>query len=148
MIKMKIRKAELNDAEIIDKLNRLYLHEKGRNYNEIISSKSAEMFVLELDEEIIGFAGVEYHDWNNSSRIINIFIHPDHRRKGYGTELLQFLIRRLKNKKYRTLIAEAPSLNPSLILYLKNGFRVCGFNDRYYSNKGKEIAVFLSYDFE
>jgi len=45
------------------------------------------------------------------------------------------------------LIAEAPSLNPVLILYLKNGFRICGFNDRYYSNDGKEIALFLSYDF-
>jgi len=148
MINMRIRKATLEDTEILDNLNKMYFHEEGRNYEKLISSESSEMFVLELNNEIIGFFGLEYENWNNTSRIIGVFMHPDYRRKGYGTKMVQFLINHLKNNNYRSLIAEAPSLSPALPFYLKNGFRICGFNDRYYSNEGKEVALFLSYDFK
>ena len=141
---MRIRKANLKDIKIIDALNRKYFRERKRNYRELISSKNSEMFILEFENKIIGFTGLEYHDWNNTAQIIDIFVHPSHREKGYGTKLVKFLVKYLKNKKYRALIAEAPSSNPVLILYQKNNFRICGFNDRYYSNKGKEIALFLS----
>ena len=145
---MKIRKATLKDVIPIDGLNKEFFHEEGRNWKELVSSKDSEMFVLELNKAIVGFTGLEYHSWNNTAQVIDIFLHPDYRNKGYGTSLVKFLIKYLKNKRYRSLIVEAPSLNPVLSLYLKNGFRICGFNDRYYSNKGGEIAIFLSYDFK
>ncbi len=141
-----IRKANIKDSKIIIELNRRFFHEKGRDWKKLIFSKHSEMFVLELNKKIIGFTGLKYHNWNNVVQIINIFIHPNYRRKSYGTKLIKFLIKYLRKKKYRTLTAEAPSLNPALIFYLKNGFRICGFHDRYYSNKGKEMALFLSYD--
>jgi ribosomal protein S18 acetylase RimI-like enzyme len=145
---MKIRRANLRDAKIIERLNKKYFREKGRDWRKLISSKDSEAFVLELHKKIIGFTGLQYQKWNNTAQIIDIFIHPFHRQRGYGTKLVKFLIKYLKNKNYRSLIAEAPSLSPALVLYLKNNFRICGFNDRYYSNKGKEIAIFLSYDFK
>ena len=145
---MKIRKANLRDAKIIERLNKKYFHEKGRDWKKLISSKNSEIFVLELNKIVVGFTGIKYYDWNNTAHVIDIFVHPDYRNRGYGTDLVKFLLKYLKNKKYRSLIVEAPSLNPALILYLKNGFRICGFNDRYYSNKGREIAIFLSYDFK
>jgi len=145
---MKIRKASLKDVKSISELNRKFFRERERNWEELISGKDSEMFVLELNKRIVGFTGVFYRKWNNAAQIINIFIRPDYRNKGYGTKLLKFMTQYLKNKKYRTLMAEAPSLNPVLMLYLKNGFRVCGFNDRYYSNRAKDIAIFLSYDFK
>lgn len=144
---MKIRKAILKDVGPIEKLNKQFFHEEGRNWKELISAKESEMFVLELNKAVVGFTGIEYHNWNNTAQVIDIFLHPDYRNKGYGTSLVKFLLKYLKNKRYRSLIAEAPSLNPVLNLYLKSGFRICGFNDRYYSNKGGEIALFLSYDF-
>ena len=122
---MKIRKAKLKDTEIIDKLNQKYFHERERDWRKLISSRSSEMFVLELNNKIIGFTGLKYHDWNNASQIIDIFVHPSHRKKGYGIKLVKFLIKYLKGKKYRVLIAEVPSFNPVLILYLKNNFRIC-----------------------
>ena len=51
-----------------------------------------------------------------------------------------------KKTSFRCLIAEVPSLNPAKKLYEKMGFRKCGYNDRYYSNKGKEICVWMSLD--
>ena len=142
---MEIRKANLKDSKKITELNKKYFHEK-RNWDKLISSKNSEMFVLEDKTEIIGFTGLKYHDWNNTIWIIDIFVHPKYRKKGLGTKLLKSLLQRIKKTKYRCFIVEAPSLNPVLQLYLNNGFRKCGYNDRYYSNKGKEIAIFLSYD--
>lgn len=145
---MNIEKASLKDVKEITSLNDNYFHEEGRNWEKLVSSKDSEMFVLKIAGKIIGFTGLKYQEWNNTIKVIDIFVHPNYRSKGYGKELINFLISYLKKKKeYRTLIVEAPSLNPVLILYLKNGFRICGFNDRYYSNKSKEIAIFLSYDF-
>lgn len=43
-------------------------------------------------------------------------------------------------------MAEAPSLSNAPKLYKKAGFRKCGYNDRYYSNSGKEIALWYSFD--
>ena len=143
---MIIRKARLKDSKKIAKLNEKYFHEKGRNWDKLISSKNSEMFVLEDNKEIIGFTGLEYFDWNNTIQIIDIFVHSEYRKKGLGSKLVKYLLNRAKKTKYRCVIAEAPPLNPVIRLYLKKGFRKCGYNDRYYSNKNREIAVFLSYD--
>lgn len=43
-------------------------------------------------------------------------------------------------------MAEALSLSNTPKLYKKAGFRKCGYNDRYYSNSGKEIALWYSFD--
>lgn len=143
---MRIRKARLKDSKKINNLNKKYFHEKGRNWNKLINSKNSEMFILENNKEIVGFTGLEYFDWNNTIKIINIFVHPEYRKIGLGKKLMKYLLQKVKKTKYRCIIAEAPSSNPVVQLYLKNGFRKCGYNDRYYSNKGKEIAIFLSYD--
>lgn len=145
---MDITKATLEDIKTLEDLNDKFFHENGRDWEKLVSGKNSEMFLLEENHNIIGFTGLSYSDWNGTARIINIFVHPDHRKKGYGSQLIKYLQNYLKNKNYRTLIAEAPSLNSVLSVYLKNSFRICGFNDRYYSNDGKEIAIFLSYDLD
>lgn len=142
---MEIKKVKITDLGAIEKLNNKYFQEK-RNFKEIIKNTDNSFFVVEANNRIIGFSGIQYSKWNNTARIIDIFIHPDYRGKGYANQLIKKIKAEAKKIKVRTIIAEAPSLNNVLAVYLKNGFRVCGFNDRYYSNNGKEIAVFLSYD--
>jgi len=142
---MKITKANLKDLPEIKKLNKEYFKEI-RDFKEIITSKDDRFFVGKMNGEIVGFSGIHIYHWNNRARIIDIFIHPEYRRKGYATEFIKLIKKEAKRAKVRTIIAEAPSLNPVFHLYLSNGFRKCGFDDRYYSNNGKEIAIFLSYD--
>lgn len=144
---MKICKAKSSDVKIIDSLNKQYFGEKGRNWLQLIKSDNSEIFVLEDKNKIIGWTGIIVYRWNNTARIIDIFIHPSKRKKGLGKTLVQHIKQYAQKKKVRSLIAEAPSLNSVLSLYLKSGFRICGYNDRYYDNKGKEMAVFLSFDF-
>lgn len=142
---MKIIKATKNNIPEIIRLNRRYFHEK-RDYREIIGDKETDFFVIKEKNRTIGFSGLKHFSWNNTAKITNIFLLPIFRHKGYGQALIEILIKTAKKKKARTLIAEAPSAKPALKFYLKNGFRICGYNDRYYDNKGKEIAIFLSYD--
>ena len=142
---MKIVKATIRNLSEINKLNEKYFKEI-RDFRKIIESDNSYFYVGVENEKIIGFSGFHYYAWNNSAAIINIFIKPEFRRKGYGGKLIKKIVQEAKKTKARTIIAEAPSLNNVLKVYLKNGFRVCGYNDRYYSNVSKEIAIFLSFD--
>jgi ribosomal-protein-alanine N-acetyltransferase len=143
---MKIRKAKLSDLNSINSLNKKYFKEV-RDFRSLLKNKDDILIVLEDKQKIIAFSGIHLNKWNNTARIIDIFVHPNYRRRGLAGELVKKLIVFAKKTKVRSLIAEAPSLNPVLKLYKKCGFRKCGYNDRYYSNNPKEIAIFLSFDF-
>jgi len=143
---MIIRQAVLGDAAIISKLNDDYFHEESRDFTSIINSKESSMYLAIENDEVIGFTGMQTNTWNNTISVIDIFVHPDHRKKGIGHRLLNHLITSAKNTEYRCIIAEAPSLNSVLQLYLTSGFRICGYNDRYYGNDGGEVALFVALD--
>ena len=143
---MKIRKAKLSDLNSINSLNKKYFKEV-RDFKSLLKNKDDILIVLEDNQEIIAFSGIHLNKWNNTARIIDIFVHPSYRRRGLAGKLIKKLIVLAEKKKVRSLIAEAPSLNPVLKLYKKSGFSKCGYNDRYYSNNLKEIAIFLSFDF-
>ena len=143
---MDIRKATIKDLLKIKHISKKYQFELNRNWKEILTSKDNEMFLLSDKNNIIGFTGLIYYKWNNTIQIIDIFIKPEYRNQGLGLKLINFLISRAKKTRYRCLIAEAPSLNPVLELYKKVGFKKCGYNDRYYSNNGKEICIWMTLD--
>lgn len=142
---MNILKATMKDLSEIEKLNDMYFHEI-RDFKKVIEGKDDYFFVGKNDSQVVGFSGLHVFRWNNTARIIDIFIHPNNRREGNATEFLKKIKKEAKKLGVRAIIAEAPSFNPVLTFYLQNGFRVCGFNDRYYSNNGKEMAIFLSFD--
>jgi len=143
---MTIRPTKISDFKQINQLNEEFFHEI-RDFKALLKNKDDFLIVIEDNKKIVAFSGAHLNKWNKTARVIDIFVHPDSRRHGLGSKLIKELILISKKWKVRSLIAEAPSLNPVLSLYLKNGFRVCGYNDRYYSNDAKEIALFLSFDF-
>lgn len=146
---MDIIQAKLEHLEKIEKLSKKFNFETDRNWKGLVSSDNKRLFIL-LDNDtidtIIGFSGLIEHEWNNTLQISNIFIHPDYRNKGLASKLIQYVIAEAKKTSFRCLIAESPSLNPVTKLYEKMGFRKCGYNDRYYSNTGKEICIWMSID--
>jgi len=134
---MKIKRANFKNIKEIKKISKKY---------KFGLQSSKEMYVLIENKKIAGFTGLIYHKWNNTLQISDIFVNPECREKGYGLELIKFLVNKAKRTNYRCLIAEAPSLSNAPKLYKKAGFRKCGYNDRYYCNSGKEIALWYSYD--
>ena len=143
---MKIKKVTIKNLKEIKNISKKFNFELNRDWKGLIYSDNSEMFILLDKDDIIGFTGLIYYKWNNTIQISNIFIKPEYRKKGLGLKLVTFLIKRAKKTKYRCLIAEAPSLNLVKELYKKAGFRKCGYNDRYYQNSRKEIAIWMSLD--
>lgn len=58
---------------------------------------------------------------------ISIYLHPDHRGKGYGGHILEYTIRRSPSLKIHTLLAFIFAHNtPSIALFEKHGFATWG----------------------
>jgi len=142
---MNIREAKLRDVDELDDLNKSYFGE-FRNYSDEINNPNTIVLVGEAEGKIIAISGLKINDWNNTGLVLNIFVHPENRKAGLGAKLINEVINRAKGLKLRCLIAEAPSESNAKFLFMKIGFRKCGYNDRYYSNSPGEIAEFYSLD--
>jgi ribosomal protein S18 acetylase RimI-like enzyme len=101
------------------------------------------IFVAKYDGKILGYSRMHFYKWNNSAYIITLLVDAEHRRKGIGTRLLKFMEDFAKEKKSRVLMFDTSTDNtPALQLYFKNGFRICGYNDKIYENE--KIALYLA----
>ena len=75
--------------------------------------------------------------------MMNIATHPDYRRKGIGTALINALVDRLAKQGSHSLMLEVRTSNNSAIsVYQKLGFFEVGRRKNYYRNP-KEDALIL-----
>ena len=77
------------------------------------------------------------------SDMMNVAVHPNHRRKGIAEALVQALSVALKERENVCLTLEVRVSNaPAIALYEKLGFRQVGCRPHYYRNP-KEDALIL-----
>jgi [ribosomal protein S18]-alanine N-acetyltransferase len=95
-------------------------------------------------EAIVGYfvlmiAGPESH-------LLNITIDRDEQRRGYGSALLDQVVRRARKAGSEQLLLEVrPSNGPAKRLYQRAGFRVVGVRKNYYpARAGREDALVMS----
>ena len=147
---MKIRETSRGDLRQIAKLNKEYLHEAGKDYEAYIGSVDTLFLVAEEENRVIGFSSISLEKWNNSTWVNQIVVAPKFRRKGYASKMIREMIVWAKKKDVRVVLVESQTGNVvATNFYIKNGFRICGYNDRYYTNQPtdtNEIALFLSQD--
>jgi ribosomal-protein-alanine N-acetyltransferase len=80
--------------------------------------------------------------------MMNVAVHPDHRRRGIAAILIEQLILELKNRGSICLTLEVRASNDGAIaLYDKLGFRQVGRRPNYYRNP-KEDALILRKEWE
>ncbi len=80
--------------------------------------------------------------------MMNIAVHPDHRRKGIAEALVCALVEELKNAGSHCLTLEVRASNlPAQKLYEKLGFAQIGLRPRYYRHP-KEDALILRKEWE
>jgi ribosomal protein S18 acetylase RimI-like enzyme len=100
-------------------------------------------FVAVHDGKILGYSRMHFYKWNNSAYIITLLVDAEQRRKGIGTLLLKFMEDFAREKRARILLFDTSTDNaPALQLYFKNGFRICGYNDKIYENR--KTALYLA----
>ncbi|MGQ9507084.1 MAG: GNAT family N-acetyltransferase [Candidatus Bathycorpusculaceae bacterium] len=142
-----VRMATLKDLNSVLELERKNAQQTKEDLQALFRSDNPNekccFFVAEHEGKIVGYSRMHLYRWNNSAYITTVLVDAEHRRKGIGTHLLKFMENFARQRKARVLMFDTSTDNaPALQLYFKNGFKICGYNDKIYEN-GK-VALYLA----
>lgn len=101
------------------------------------------VFLVATDDEsdaVVGYGGL----WlmYDAGNITNIAVHPQYRREGIGSRILELLTQISAERGMETITLEVRRSNlAAQKLYEKNAFSVCGIRKRYYQRKEDAIIM-------
>ena len=111
-----------------------------------LENKLSYWLVAMEDGKVAGYIGSQ--TVCGETDMMNVAVHPDHRRKGIAEALILALIEQLKALESRCLTLEVRASNtPAITLYEKLGFAEIGRRKNYYRNP-KEDALILRKEWE
>jgi ribosomal-protein-alanine N-acetyltransferase len=142
----KIRIAERADLPRIIELikrNREPLNEDlGAVFNFESPNEKCRFFVAEENGMIVGFGRVHFYRRNKSAYVINILVDAGYRRRGIGSLLLKTMEEFARENGARVIMFDTAIDNiPALNLYFKNGFKICGYNEKLYDNAKTALYI-------
>ena len=106
-----------------------------------LENKLSLWLVAVEDDAVVGYIGSQ--TVLDESDMMNVAVHPDHRRRGVAERLVTALAAALKEKGSVSLALEVRASNePAKALYEKLGFMLAGRRPNYYRNP-KEDALIL-----
>ena len=113
--------------------------------SELNNPLSCWLVALEADT-VVGYIGSQ--TVMGETDMMNVAVHPDHRRKGIAVSLIHALVQKLKECESHCLTLEVRASNaPAIALYEKLGFTEAGRRRNYYRNP-KEDALILRKEWE
>lgn len=113
--------------------------------SELTNPLSCWLVALEADT-VVGYIGSQ--TVMGETDMMNVAVHPDHRRKGVAVSLIHALVLKLKECESNCLTLEVRASNaPAIALYEKLGFTEAGRRRNYYRNP-KEDALILRKEWE
>lgn len=79
------------------------------------------------------------------AHLLNLCIHPDWQRRGYGSLLLEYMINHVARLDSEAIFLEVRISNPRAVeLYKNRGFKVIGRRPSYYkAGEGREDAIVM-----
>ena len=106
---------------------------------ELTSRLSYWLVALE-DGEVVGYIGSQ--SVLGEADMMNVAVHPDHRRKGIAEALVNALSQDLKQRDNVCLTLEVRVSNaPAIALYEKLGFTQVGLRKNYYRNPKEDARI-------
>ena len=138
------RKGNLLDLEQIYALEKMVFKNEAWTLDmlkiELLSSINSETLIVEENRSIIGY--FIYRKLLREYHILNFGISPLRQKKGIGGALLKYFLNDLED--IPTVFLEVKKSNfPTVNLYKKNGFKVCGERKKYY--KDGSPALLMNY---
>ena len=127
----------------IAELEKLCFHDpwSERSIATELTSKLSCWLVAMEEQTVVGYVGSQ--SVLGESDMMNIAVHPEHRRKGIAEALVTSLVSELSARGNHSLMLEVrPSNEPAIALYEKLGFTQVGRRPNYYRNP-KEDALIL-----
>jgi ribosomal-protein-alanine N-acetyltransferase len=109
-------------------------------FSELTRNRYARYFVLEKDNEVIGYLGL----WHKGSRfhITNIAIIGKLRRKGYGENFLKFIEKIAATYRIKKISLEVRRSNCiAQDMYRKYGYKVIKFLRNYYQEEKEDALI-------
>lgn len=111
------------------------------SYIQELTNPLAKYLVAKIDNKIVGFVGT----WIvlDESHITNIAIHPNHRKQGIGSSLLEEFLKYCKSQGCIAFTLEVRNSNKAAkTLYEKYNFKQEGVRKGYYEDT-KEDAIIM-----
>lgn len=143
MSELIIRRAEARDVlpmALLDSLCFAAPWSEESFRQEVTENNLALYLVAETDGVIAGYAGV----WAilDEGHITNVAVHPDYRRRGIASALMEILIRSCEEEGITCQTLEVrPSNQAALALYAAFGFREEGRRKGYYEDNGEDALI-------
>ena len=111
-----------------------------------LENKLSCWLVAMEEEQVAGYIGSQ--TVCGETDMMNVAVHPDHRRKGIAEALILALTAELKTMESHCLTLEVRASNiPAIALYEKLGFSEIGRRKNYYRNP-REDALILRKEWE
>lgn len=111
-----------------------------------LNNKLSLWLVAVENDTVVGYIGSQ--TCCDESDMMNVAVHPDHRRKGIAEALVTALVDALQAAGSHCLTLEVRASNePAKALYEKMGFTQVGIRPNYYRNP-KENALILRKEWE
>lgn len=104
-------------------------------------------YVIEAATGIVGYGILSIGA--GESHVLNLCIHPRHRRRGLGRALLRFLMAKARASRVDCVLLEVrPSNEAAIRLYRSLGFNEVGLRKGYYpAHGGREDALLFACEF-
>lgn len=91
-------------------------------------------------DDIVGF--LVFWVIHDEVHILNVAVHPDMRRRGIATAIIEFLIVLATEREASFVTLEVREHNrPAIALYESLGFDIMGRRERYYSDTGEDALL-------
>ncbi len=98
--------------------------------------------------KLVGFAAAQYVAWNRRVVLWHLYVAPQYRHQGVGTQLLEAVGTYAREVDARCVWLETQNINyPAIQLYLRAGFTFCGVDTTLYDPADvpqNEVALFFA----
>ena len=92
---------------------------------EFLENISKAIFLVFGQQEVCGFLIAGCHHRNVSASLLKIAVHPEHRRKGIATNLINKLVEMLRDRQIAEIeVIVLKTCKPAISLYKKIGFQL------------------------
>jgi [ribosomal protein S18]-alanine N-acetyltransferase len=111
-------------------------------WSELTQRNRYYLALVDEKKEIVGFGGVAFNGVD--ADIQTMVIKPEYQKKGYGKQLLDALLERVKENKSNRIFLEVVADNkPAISLYLSRKFEQIAKRSNYYPNGTDAVIMQL-----
>jgi len=110
-------------------------------FKKVLAHNNCVGIVSETAGRVTGF--VIYEIFRSKVQLLNVAVHPRHRRKGYGSAMLAQIVSRLEPGRQESVVGEVRESNLPAQLFLRhNGFRAVEILRDYFKDEGEDGYLF------